>query len=231
MNTARLNNVSGSRGFTLLEVLVASVIGTFIAIIAVGSLRAVSSASDMIDSNIEDVTEVRYAAKRISTDLMNFYRDRLWSRTLFVGDLIETEDNVSSRLTFYTIGRSKARGGEPEGDVYEVEYFLQRRQEDDRSVLMRRLWPNPSIDYVPGGILMPIAEDIESFEVTYYDGQEWLHVWPQEMETLPDLVEVRLILMRSEKSEPVVSSFIMNYARSTGSEAEESEEDSEGESE
>jgi hypothetical protein len=96
---------------------------------------------------------------------------------------------------------------------------------------MRSLWPNPSIDYVPGGILMPIAEDIESFEVTYYDGQQWQHVWPEEMETLPDLVEVRLILMRSETSEPVISSFIMNYARSTGSEAEESEEDSEGESE
>ena len=58
--------------------------------------------------------------------------------------------------------------------------------------LRRRLWPNPNDEFDPGGILTTIAENIEFFEISYYDGSDWYSDWPEDMTELPDLVEVSI---------------------------------------
>ncbi|MHC4331858.1 MAG: PulJ/GspJ family protein, partial [Planctomycetota bacterium] len=130
-------------GFTLVEVLVASTIGSFVALVAVGSLRVIIVSSEMVDQNINAAAEVRFAANMISRDLVNFYRDENFENTKFIATVQELEDGSStSYLVFYALGRTKARAAQPEGDIYEVEYFLTK--DDETSALMRRLWPNPS---------------------------------------------------------------------------------------
>ena len=63
----------------------------------------------------------------------------------------------SSRIIFHAVNTVQARAEYAEGDVYEVEYFLQVRQEESRTgeptpkmVLLRRLWPNPAQQNEPG---------------------------------------------------------------------------------
>ena len=205
--------LSKRTGFTLVEVLVASTIGVFIAMVAVGALRAIIASAEMVDSNINAAAEVRFAANMIARDLRNLYNDDDIESTKFIGTVEALEDNnYTSYLIFYTLGRTKARIDQPEGDLYEVEYYLM--QEGEASSLMRRLWPNPSEYLEPGGILTVIAEDIATFEVQYFDGEEWFEEWPEEMQTLPDLVSISISANQPDRSNPPSESIIVNLARS-----------------
>jgi general secretion pathway protein J len=199
-------------GFTLVEVLLASMIGAFIALVAVGMLRAISSSAEMIDNNISTAAEVRFASKMIARDLMNLYRDKNLKKTRLVGLVEKADEGLVSCLSLYTVGRTKARISEPEGDVYEVEYYLLKKEK--KRALMRRLWPNPDKDAPPGGILTAIAEGIDVFEVKYFDGEEWQVEWPEELESLPELVEVSIVAMRRSRADAVIESFIVNFPRS-----------------
>jgi type II secretion system protein J len=205
--------LSKRTGFTLVEVLVASTIGVFIAMVAVGALRAIMASAEMVDSNINAAAEVRFAANMISRDLQNLYNDGNIQNTKFIGTVEPLEqDNYTSYLIFYTTGRTKARIDQPEGDLYEVEYYLM--QEGETSSLMRRLWPNPNKELEPGGILTVIAEDIATFDVQYFDGEEWSEEWPEEMQALPDLVAISIAAKQSDRNNPPAESVIVNLARS-----------------
>ena len=205
--------LSKRTGFTLVEVLVASTIGVFIAMVAVGALRAIIASAEMVDSNINAAAEVRFAANMISRDLQNLFNDDDIESTKFIGTVESLEeDNYTSYLIFYTLGRTKARIGQPEGDLYEVEYYLM--QEGETSSLMRRLWPNPSEELEPGGILTVIAEDIALFEVQYFDGEEWSEEWPEEMQALPELVSISIVAKQPDRSNPPSESIKVNMARS-----------------
>jgi len=59
----------------LVEVMVAVTIGGFIMLVAVGTLKAITSSAEMVDSNISAAAEVRFASNMLSRDLVNFYRD------------------------------------------------------------------------------------------------------------------------------------------------------------
>ena len=182
---------SRKTGFTLVEVLSASTIGTFIALVAVGTLMAITASDKLMDRNINDAAEVRFASSMLTRDLVNFYRDEDIENTRLIGIVEESGQEAFSYLVFYTVSRTKARADQPEGDIYEVEYYLVK--EGETSVLMRRLWPNPNEMYEPGGVLTVIAEDIEIFQVRYFDGEEWAEDWPEEMEVLPELIEVNIV--------------------------------------
>ena len=88
-------------------------------------------------------------------------------------------------------------------------------KEDDKSLLMRRLWPNPNLEETEmRGILSVIAEDIEIFEVKYFDGEEWSYEWPEEMEVLPQLVEINIVAKQYGNGNPIMESFYVNFFRS-----------------
>jgi general secretion pathway protein J len=210
---------SKTTGFTLVEVMVASTIGAFISLVAVGTLNAVISSNEQVDVNINTASEVRFAANIIAKDLTNIYRDEEFENTKLIGTVEELAEYSTSYLVFYTVNRTKARGYEPEGDIYEVEYYLV--QEEDESFLMRRLWPNPNEDFEPGGILTTIAEDIEIFQVRYFDGEEWYDQWLEDMETQPHMIEVIIAARPQNSGTAIIESFIMNITRTVTSTTEE----------
>lgn len=203
------------RGFTLVEVLMASTITGFIALVAVGALSAVTSSSEKMKNNINKSAEIRFAATTLLRDFVNLYRDQEQDNMQFIAMGEAAGEGASSYLLFYTVSRAKARPDEPEGEVYEVEYYLQ--QEEDKSALMRRMWPNPDKETSePGGILTAIAEDVALFEVKFFDGEEWAYEWPEEMENLPHLVEVTIVGEQTGPGIPVVETFLFNFERSVG---------------
>jgi len=210
-------------GFTLIEVMVASTIGAFIMLVAVGSLRAITASTERVDRSISTAAEVRFASNMLTRDLINFYRDENIENTKLIGTFTELGEGSTSYLVFYTVGRAKARIDQPEGDIYEVEYYL--TMDEDKSLLMRRLWPNPDKETEPGGILTVIAEDIEVFQIRYYDGEEWSTEWPEEMEVLPQLIEVSIVTKPPVIGMPVMESFIVNFTRSAVSAVSTSESD------
>jgi type II secretion system protein J len=214
---------AANRGFTLAEVLVASTISGFIAIVAVSALSAVSHSAQAVNRASEVNAEIRFAARMLARDLANLYRDPSPENVRLIGASQGAETDGPPFLTFYTVGRAKARADQPEGDVYEVEYFLGTRQAqegaaggsspDEPMVLFRRLWPNPDKERIPGGIVAPIAENIALFYVRFFDGQEWTGQWTEEMRTLPTLVEVTLATAPPERGDPVLETFTVSFPR------------------
>lgn len=205
-------------GFTLVEVLVASTIGSFIALVAVGSLRVIIGGAEAVDNNINAAAEVRFAANTIAKDLANLYRDDDIANTKFIGTVEDTEGGTgTSYLVFYCLSRTKARVGQPEGDIYEVEYYL--AQDEETSALMRRQWPNPNDQLEPGGILTVIAENIEVFQITYFDGEEWADEWPEEIQALPNLVGITIVAKQTGPGVPPMESVTVNFVRAQGVDA------------
>ncbi len=199
---------SKRQAFTLVELMVASVIGLFVALVAVGSLRAVSDSAKTLEEYSHATEQLRFAAETLRRDLLNIYRESNSAYTRFAATVDLYEDSVSSRLLFYTTSRKQARPGEPEGDVYEVEYFLV--QGEERSALMRRVWPNPNKKTSGGGLLTELAENIVYFKAQYYDGTEWRFDWPEELEQVCDLIEVQMASVAGDKI--VTRSFAVNLS-------------------
>ncbi len=206
-------------GFTLVEVLVASTIGSFVALVAVGSLRVIIGAAEAVDNNISAAAEVRFAAGMIGKDLANFYRDEDYQNTRFIGTIEDLADESStSYLVFYALSRTKARVGQPEGDIYEVEYYLTK--DEETSALMRRYWPNPHEELEPGGVLTVIAENIAIFNIRYFDGEEWADEWPEEIQNLPDLAEITIVSQQTGNGVPPMEIVTVNFIRNSTSGAE-----------
>jgi type II secretion system protein J len=200
------------KGFTLVEIMIASLLGSFIMLVAVGALRAITTTSERMTGVVDTASEVRFAAREIETNLINFYRDSNSLYRKLVGEIEETPEGNLASITFYTVGRTKARFDQPEGDVYEVEYFLSK--ENGQSKLFRRLWPNPDKDSKPAGILTELAENIELFAVRYFDGQKWYDQWSSEPtyggETLPDLVEITLLARAPLTNDVMAQTVVVN---------------------
>ncbi|NLH43034.1 MAG: prepilin-type N-terminal cleavage/methylation domain-containing protein [Planctomycetes bacterium] len=213
-----------NKGFTLAEVLVASTLSGFIAIVAVGAMNAVSHTAQTVGKVSEVHGEIRFAARMIAQDLANLYRDPSPENMKLLGVSQGSDIDSPPFLTFYTVGRAKARVDQPEGDVYEVEYFLGSHQgeappsgvggsPEEQTVLFRRLWPNPDKEREPRGVLTPISDKIGIFYIRFYDGQEWQGEWTEEMRTLPKLIEVTLGTVPPEKGDPVLEVFTVAFPR------------------
>ncbi len=188
-----MKSSSDKKGFTLLEVMVASVIGAFIAMVSVGALRAVTAGQEMVNTNIAAADELRYAVELIRSDLANVYRDGSAEAMKFVGTFADTDDNMMTSLTMRIVSIANTRRSQPEGDIHEVQYYLMA--EEGKSALMRRLYPVVGTEVeeeLPGGVLTAIAENIVGFELMYFDGEEWVPEWPAEQNRLPQMVEIVL---------------------------------------
>jgi general secretion pathway protein J len=214
-----------NRGFTLAEILIASTISSFIALAAVGALKAVTDSSQVVNLATETAGEVRFAAQMVARDLGNLYRDPDTKSMKLVGTSQESDAAGPAMLTFYATGCSKARVGQPEGDVYEVEYFLAKnektepaedKEQAEKFVLFRRLWPNPDKERNPGGVLTPIAENIDVFAMRFFDGKQWVTQWPEELQSIPEMVEVTLVTQPKERGSPVIEKFTVNFPRFAG---------------
>jgi len=217
MQKANRTRYSPKSGFTLVEVTIAAVVTAFIAMTAASVLRAVTASSEKVGSNLEATAELRFACELLRRDLSNLYRHRNIRDTKLVGTVDPSEYGSCGRITFYTINRLKARFEKPESDVYEVGYFLRRRE--DTSLLMRRIWPNPDRDAeTPGGILSVIAKNIVSLEIKYYDGTEWRDEWAEEETKVPELVDVTMVAELASKKRVVTYSFVVNFVRWPGGE-------------
>lgn len=194
------------RAFTLVEVLVASTIASFVTVVAMGTLHALSQSASRIQAHTDTVSELRYAAAVLSRDLSCLYTDQdANSRKLLYTD---AGDSMGvSMLTFYTIGHNQVRAGRPESDLYEVEYYIS--QTEERSVLMRRVWPHPDKEAEPGGMLSVLADGMGLFQVRFYDGTEWFSEWTEEQRQLPKVIEVALATMPEVGKQPFSTSFIV----------------------
>jgi len=203
-------------GFTLIEILVASVISAFIAVTAVSAMKTISLGRSKIEDRSVAAGELRYVSDIIRKDMANLYRSDKPEKVVLVGSLEIGETGMTSVLKAHVVNMVKARVGQPESDVFEVQYFLQ--QTDEKTLFMRRLQPNPFDQEIAGGILTAIAEKIVGFTVTYLNEvEEWMDEWPEENTNLPNLVKIDLTAETPQSKRVTKYSFLVDFPRWTAS--------------
>ncbi len=198
-----------SRGFTLIEVLIAAGITAAMAVMTIGSLRGVDRAAEIVRLQDERYGAARLALSRIGREVSmaflsdnfdrNRYRDPV---TLFVG----REDE----LLFSTMAHVRLYRDAKESDQAVVEYRLDADPDHpgERALFRRE---KARLDDEPdrGGRRDLVADRVSALRIQYWDAKrkEWVREWTtrsvEHAQELPPRVrlelEVKLLDGRSER--------------------------------
>lgn len=196
MNTPRPLR-SAACGFTLIEILAASLAAALIFLAVYGILgRAIQSR----DNATERIRQARLRARTaeiIRDDLQN----GLISGGVLACALEGSVQNQKSRFPGYlrlTTTTGKNRSGETYGDVQQVEYYLvedaSEQGGETGGTLMRVLTRDLLATVQEISREETLLSHVESFEVTFYDGQDWQTSWlvSGTASTLPQAIRVRI---------------------------------------
>jgi len=176
-------------GFTLVEVLAATLIGALVVIVALVALRNVAKTRERVERYSELNANGRYARGRFRDDLANVYRGGM-GQMRFEG----TKKGGNSRLVFYAACDAVGRRSEETADVCELEYALTTSRTSGRSFLGRRCGLVRNLeDGNRAGMLTQIAEHVRELELAYFNGTVWLQEWAPS-QRLPSMVRVGLKL-------------------------------------
>ena len=183
-------------GFTLLELLLATVVGALVIVVALVSLRQVSRSRAEAQYYSDISAHGRYALNRIRDDLANFYRSLNPEKMRLIGAKGGTEAEATDRLLVQVVQEGWFHGKPSEGlsDIYEVQYGLCEDLATDVTFLARRCG---AIEEAAlgneGGTLTRVADYITSIRFEYFDGTNWQRHWEQR-QGIPTLVRVSLVL-------------------------------------
>lgn len=189
--------------FTLIEMLVATVVLAIALTIAYGVFSSSLSALRQVDPETDVYHTARLILDRMTEEIQSAYYRADLAYTGFVGEDKEVEDQPSDSLTFTAMANyfwiSKTEDIK-ESDFLKISYSLV--QEEDETRLVRRqafefgsfeegLDGNSS----QGHRVNRLTERVRGLDLKYYDGDEWLEEWhTSEEERLPRAVEIILVL-------------------------------------
>ncbi len=186
-------------GFTLVEILLATIIGAMIAVAAFAVFRSVTGNRDTLEYYAKIMANGRYALNLVRDDLANFYRAEDPEMTRLRGIKRDMEGKSADRLIIYVVSEQKVREGTQEGDVYEVEYGISEDTENGISFLARRCGAvEDKIIGNSGGIMTRVARYIDELKFEYFDGRDWQRQWQQT--DLPQRVRITLKLLDAESN-------------------------------
>lgn len=179
--TASPRNVA--RGFTLLEVMVAIGIVAMLGVLIYGAFIGMSRSR----RNMEDVgnryQQGRQAVDRMARELSSafisghqpFQQLQYVRETMFVG----TDNRPADRVDFTSFSYMRLKADSHESDQCELSFFASTDPETGNLDLVRRVDKYIDDDPAHGGIVQVLAENIESFDIKYFDPltSEWIDSW------------------------------------------------------
>ena len=161
------------RGFTLIEVLVATVI---LAILSVMAHRGVAETRLAVERTREHMDRVREVQRAVTLITADFRQLAPRPVRVLVGDgyrpALERDPNAINLVELSRAGWSNTIGA-PRGTVQRVLYLV----EGDK--LIRRHWQVTDATLANEPISRELLKDVESVQVRYMNaGREWQEQWP-----------------------------------------------------
>lgn len=183
-----------TRGFTLLEVLVAMAIFAVISVLAYGGLVVVLDQRALAEEQADAWRELQFAVQLLGRDLQQLQPRPVRDE---IGDRHEPAFQSRPGSTYaleFTRGGWSNPAGLPRASLQRVAY----RVED--GALLRVYWPVLDRTLNTEPVVTPLIEDIDALELRILDGQgSWHSQWPPPglsgdgaLYTLPRAVEVAI---------------------------------------
>lgn len=209
MNAERNRTTRRSRGLTLIEVMISLAVLSMLMVSVWSTFNGTLRAMEVSEEIQNRYSIVRNGMLRLETELsmayLSFNRpiDDQRHYTLFEG---RVEGSGDDSLTFSSFAHLRVRKDANESDQSVVQYFVAADPDDgSRKHLYRRESrrltgdkPEDLEQYFPAYILI---EDVDSFEVKYWDNKserlEWRDEWrttalDQQPDRLPDRVMIKI---------------------------------------
>lgn len=204
----------GSRGMTLLEIMVSLGIMTMISLLIYGAFDSMSRGRRGEALRSDRARQGRDAVERLVHELASAYlslhtpnNQALVTRTTA---FIATSGPSYDRIDFASFGHRRVERDAKESDQAEIGYFVVKDPDvEDKMDLVRREQAPPDTDPKRGGVVNVLAEDVELFDLRFLDpltGQ-WVESWDTTQATgqvnrLPVEVKLTLALKPVKNSPP-----------------------------
>ncbi|MCC6527432.1 MAG: prepilin-type N-terminal cleavage/methylation domain-containing protein [Polyangiaceae bacterium] len=195
----------GTTAFTLIEVLVALAILAMMSLLIYGALDGLRRTSKAVATVDDRYSQGRLATTRMARELSMaflsahepFAQVQVVRKTAFVG----IADHPGGRVNFTSFSHRRLAHQSHESDQNELSYFLTRNPATGKQDLVRREAKHIDTDPAHGGTVQVMAEDVERFELRYYDpvSASWLDSWDSTQAAgqflrLPSEVSIVLVL-------------------------------------
>lgn len=184
-----LKRVEGERGFTLLELLVATAIGSIVIFALYMSFSSVLTGRSSIDERAERTREVERFVDAFSREVRSAYLSGANRATFFRGALAHGA-LPSGTIEFTVINYPALRIS---GDLVAIRYSV-GESEGGRPALFKEVW-NP---YGIGKehVRVEVIQDIRGFDLAFYNGTSWAAAWDGALENgAPVAVSAALKIM------------------------------------
>lgn len=181
-----------SKGFTLIEVLVAMAIFASMSIAAYQVLNQVQRSNDISLERSTRLNELQRAIVMMDSDFRQiaaraFRTNGKGSNEGYLQWKNYLLDSDSQGVMFIRLGWPNPQQQFPRGNLTKVGYRLKEH------VLERVWWQYPDTTINQPPVVMPLLTGVESWSMRFYFNEKWSDEW-DEIDSLPKAVEVTLKL-------------------------------------
>lgn len=179
--------MNSSKGFTLLEVLLALAIFSLIALTTSHQINVIRITKDAALTQIEQFDAMRSAIAIMRSDLGQSFHKRYndfgpqFAMRLSRGDQVPHTlfDGRKNQLIFTTLSHRNYYIDRKDGLQTEISYFLEDRSTQDRKALMKRESPLIDGNLFEGGTIYSILENVTQLEYQFWDDKlsKWTDDW------------------------------------------------------
>lgn len=200
--TTRTNTAARPRAFTLVEVLVATIIVGLIATSVAVVISRTFKTRRAAEARTEASSRAKAAAAMIARDVQNAFRD---------GDLLQTRVQIiasaDKRDQLLLLARTdravRSAEEQNESEVHEVQYRVSNDLPDAGAPgavgtsLWKREDPLPDEYLDAGGVAAPVVPGVTELTVEAYDGETWTNDWDSDTLGFPMAIRVNVKVMAS----------------------------------
>lgn len=182
-------------GFTLVELLVAAIVGALVATATVASVSRLLQVRRISGDRQAAFARADAAASQIAIDVQSAARDATLQYTKVRITPGGSGENHADELLLLTTSLRPARGieREPEGQEFEVQFRLVPGQAGAPGRILRRVDPGLDEYLDAGGVVGVVAQGAASLAFEAYDGSEWQTQWDSDSDGMPHALRVVVV--------------------------------------
>ncbi len=189
-----MERLTYSRGFTLMEVLIATAILAIVMMLVYGSFVQTRRVIGRTEAAVDGLRGIRAAFSRITNDVGMAFLNSANDATFFVGTDDYEGGYPADQMDFTSFSHVQRSSQARESDQMEVGYYL-RKDYEGASFLMKREKNRIDLNPMYGGKSYELCEDIMGLDFRYLDEGTWLESWDSRVsKKMPEAVEITMII-------------------------------------
>ncbi|MFZ2874106.1 MAG: type II secretion system protein GspJ [Phycisphaerales bacterium] len=180
------------RAFTLVELIVTSVIGVLVAGAVVSSVSSLQRARASSIARQQAYGRSDAAASRIALDLSNAVRhyELTFARVLVVNGGAPGAETDELLILANASRPVRGEDGIAEGSEVEVQYRIRPGVVGGAASLWRRSDPAFDLYLDAGGVASTVASGVTALSIQAFDGSAWFDSWDSDSDGMPHAVRV-----------------------------------------